>query len=95
MSSWDRIVGIATGSGVEDRRFRSSSPGRVKNFLFSTPSRPSMESTQPPTQWVSRTRSPGVRRPGREADHSPPDSAGDKINVDLYIHPLPPTVELD
>jgi hypothetical protein len=29
-------------------RSRSSSPGRVKNFLFSTSSRPALESTQPP-----------------------------------------------
>jgi hypothetical protein len=34
-----------------------------------------MESTQPPIQWVSGAFSPGVKRPGREADHSPPASA--------------------
>jgi hypothetical protein len=32
--------------------FRSSSPGRVKNFLFSMSSRPALGSTQPPIQWV-------------------------------------------
>jgi hypothetical protein len=31
---------------------RSSSPGRLKNFLFSTSSRPALGSTQPPTKWV-------------------------------------------
>jgi hypothetical protein len=30
--------------------------------------------------------SPGVKRPGREADNSPPTSAEVKKNVDLYIH---------
>jgi hypothetical protein len=30
--------------------------------------------------------SPGVKRQGREADHSPPTSAEVKKNVDLYIH---------
>jgi hypothetical protein len=30
--------------------------------------------------------SPGAKRPGREADHSPPASAEVKENVDLYIH---------
>jgi hypothetical protein len=30
--------------------------------------------------------SPGVKRPGLEADHSPPASAEVKENVDLYIH---------
>jgi hypothetical protein len=31
---------------------QSWSPGRVKNFLFSTLSRPALGSTQPPIQWV-------------------------------------------
>jgi hypothetical protein len=51
-------------------RGRGSSPGRVKNFLFSKSSRPALGSTQPPIQWV-----PGVKRLGREVDHSPPTSA--------------------
>jgi hypothetical protein len=34
--------------------------------------------TQPPIQWVPGALSPGVKRPGREADHSPPTSAGVK-----------------
>jgi hypothetical protein len=51
-------------------RVRSSSPGRVKNFHFSISSRPALGSTQRPIQWVL-----GVKRPGREADHSPPTSA--------------------
>jgi hypothetical protein len=29
---------------------------------------------------------PGVKRPGREANHSPATSAEVKKNVDLYIH---------
>jgi hypothetical protein len=31
--------------------------------------------TQPPIQWVTGALSLGVRRPGREAYHSPPSSA--------------------
>jgi len=31
--------------------------------------------TQPPIQWVPGSVSLGVKRPGREADHSPPSSA--------------------
>jgi hypothetical protein len=31
--------------------------------------------TQPPIQWVPGTLSLGIKRPGREADHSPPFSA--------------------
>jgi hypothetical protein len=63
--SRDSADGIATGYGIH-----SSSAGKVKNFLSSTTSKPALGSTQPPIQWVL-----GVKRPGREADHSPPTSA--------------------
>jgi hypothetical protein len=59
--SQDSIAGIARG--------QSSSPGRVKNFLFSASSRPALGSTQPPT-------STGGSFPwGGGADHSPPNIA--------------------
>jgi hypothetical protein len=58
-------------------RGRISSPGRVKNFLF-TASRPALGPAQPPNQWIPRTLSPGIKRQGREADHSPPTIAKDK-----------------
>jgi hypothetical protein len=35
-------------------------------------------STQPLIQWVPGALSPGVKQPGREADHSPPASAAVK-----------------
>jgi hypothetical protein len=54
---------------------QSSSLDRVKNFLFSTSSRPALGSNQPLIQWVQGSLSPGVKWPGREADHSPPASA--------------------
>jgi hypothetical protein len=57
------------------QRGRSSSPSRVKNFLISTSSRPVLRPTEPPTQWVPGALSPGVKRPGREADRLPPTSA--------------------
>jgi hypothetical protein len=47
------------------------SPGRVKNFVFSTSSRPALGATQPPIQWVPCALSPRERRPGCGADHSP------------------------
>jgi hypothetical protein len=34
--------------------------------------------TQPPIQWITGVPSPQVKRPGREADHSPPASVEDK-----------------
>jgi hypothetical protein len=39
-------------------------------FLIATASRPAVGPTHPPIHWV-----PGVKRPGRETDHSPPSSA--------------------
>jgi hypothetical protein len=45
-------------------RGRSSSPDRLKNFLFSMTSRPALGSTQPPIQWVPGALSSGVKRPG-------------------------------
>jgi hypothetical protein len=42
--------------------------------------------TQPPIQRVPRALSPGVKRPGREADHSPPTSA--EVKKCESIHPL-------
>jgi hypothetical protein len=55
---------------------RSSSPGRVKNFLFPTLSRPALGSTQPSVQWLS----------GREADHSQLVPRSRKCG---FKHPLP------
>jgi hypothetical protein len=45
-------------------RGRIPSPGRVKNFLFSTSSRPALGSTQPPIQWVPAGSFPGGKVAG-------------------------------
>jgi hypothetical protein len=44
-------------------------------FLFTTVSRKALEPTQPPIQWVPGALSLRVKRPGCEADQSPPCSA--------------------
>jgi hypothetical protein len=67
------------------------SPGRVKNFLFSTSSRPALRSTQPLIQWVPGALSPGVKRPGPEADHSPPTIAEVKKRVKVPGGQVPGT----
>jgi hypothetical protein len=72
--SQDSSVGIATGYGLGDRGVGVLSPDRVKNFLSFTSSRPALGPTQTPVQWVTGALTPGVKRPGREADHSPPTS---------------------
>jgi hypothetical protein len=58
---------------MDDQGFRSRQ-GLVI-FLFITVSRPAVGSIQPPIQWVPVSLSLGVKRSGREADHSPPSSA--------------------
>jgi hypothetical protein len=44
-------------------------------FLSTAASRMALGPTQSPIQWVPRALCLGVKRPGREADHSPPSSA--------------------
>jgi hypothetical protein len=42
--------------------------------------------TQPPIEWLPGDLSLRVKRPGREADHSPPPSAKIKEWVEVYLH---------
>jgi hypothetical protein len=66
--------GIATGYGLGGRGVGVRVPVGVV-FLCSTSSRPVLGPTQPPIQLVPGALSPRVKRPVREADHSPPTSA--------------------
>jgi hypothetical protein len=76
--SRDSVLGITTGYMLDE-------PGvGVKNFIFSTLSRPALRFTQPPIQLI-----PGVKWPGHEADHSSPTSAEVKkmwIYTSIPIH---------
>jgi hypothetical protein len=47
----------------------------VTAVLYFLPYRPALRSTQPPIQWVPGALSPGVKRLGREVDHSSPTRA--------------------
>jgi len=58
-------------------------------MCFTNASRPALGPTQPPTQWVPGTLSLEVKRPGREADRSPPSSAGGGQRMRGDIPPLP------
>jgi hypothetical protein len=60
--------------------------GGLEFFLFTTATRTALGPTQPPIQWVPEAHSLGVKRPGREADHSPPSSAENKECRELYLH---------
>jgi hypothetical protein len=65
-------------------RGRSSSPGRAKNFHFSTSSVPALGPTQSLIDWIPGTLSLGIKRPGREADHSPPTGVEGMLPFYLY-----------
>jgi hypothetical protein len=54
-------------------------------FLF-TASRTTLGPTQPPIQWVPGVLYLGIKRPGREADHSPPSGAEVKECVEIHLH---------
>jgi hypothetical protein len=56
-------------------------------FLFTTVSRPTLEPTQPPIQWVQGALSLEVEQPRSEADNSPPSSAEVQECVELYFTP--------
>jgi hypothetical protein len=88
--SWDSVVCIANGYRREDRGSWSSSPCRVKNFLFSMYSRPALGPNQPCIQWVLGALSLGVKRPGCEADRWPPTSA--KVMKIWFYTSTPPYV---
>jgi hypothetical protein len=67
VGSRDSSVGIATGWTTEGVGVRV--PVRLRNFC--SPRRPDrlLGPTQTSIQWV-----PGVKRPGHDADHSPPSA---------------------
>jgi hypothetical protein len=85
--SRDSVVGTATGYGLDDRGVGVWVLLRVTNFLFSTSSRLTLGSIKPPIQWAPGALFLWVKRPGREADLSPP--ASDEVKkMWIYIHSL-------
>jgi hypothetical protein len=73
--SRDSIIGIATSYGLDDLGVAVRVPVGSRIFSYPKSSRPAPRSTHPPIQWVLGDLSLGVKRPGREVDHSPPTSA--------------------
>jgi hypothetical protein len=82
-------VGVANGYGMNDRAvgirgligLRIVSSTRCPDRLWGSP--------KPSLHCVTTAISPGVKRPGREADHSLPTSA--EVKKIWSIHPLPHT----
>lgn len=75
----DSAVRAATSYGPDDREVvdRFLGGGETIYFLLTF--------TQLTIQWVAGTLSPGVKRPQREADHSPSPNAEVKEYVKLYF----------
>jgi hypothetical protein len=55
--------------------FVSLLAGRGKIFLLSIVFRPPLGPTKPPIQWIPKSVFLGIKRPGRETDHSSPSGA--------------------
>jgi hypothetical protein len=72
--SRDSSVGIALSYGLDGVQ-GFDSRRELGISLFTTASKTALGPTQPPIQWVPGALSLGVKRPGREVDHSPPSSA--------------------
>jgi hypothetical protein len=69
--------------GVQGFDFRRG----LEISLFTTASRTALRPTWPRFQWVRGALSLGVKRPGREADHSLAYSVKVEECVELYLHP--------
>jgi hypothetical protein len=76
------LVGTATGNWLDDRMIEVRFPAGARNFLFDTMSRLALEITQPPIQRVPGDLFLGIKRSGREADHSPQYS--DEVKECVY-----------
>jgi hypothetical protein len=74
-NTWSRnsVVGIATVYGLDDRRVGVRVP--VGSRIFSSPRRPDrLWDPSNPYPMGTVGSFPGLKRPGRQADHSPPAS---------------------
>jgi hypothetical protein len=82
--SRDSSVGIALGYGLDDRGSRVRFP--AGNFSLHHLVQTSSGAHISSYPMGNRGTFPEVKRPGREADHSPPSSAEVKECVELYLH---------
>jgi hypothetical protein len=73
--SRDISVGIALGYGLEDRASRVRFPTGTRNFSLHHSVQNGSGAHPASYPMVTGGSFPGVKRPGREADHSPPSTA--------------------
>jgi hypothetical protein len=91
LRSRDTVIGITTGYGLDDRWVRVRLP--AGKIICSSPHRPDRLWGSPNLlsnrYWGLLPR--GVKRPGRESNHSPPESV-EVMKTSLYTYPLPLTL---
>jgi hypothetical protein len=75
LKSHDSSVGIALGYGLDDWGSRVRFPAETGNFPLHHRVQNGSGAHPASYQWVSGALSLGVKRLGREAEHSPPSSA--------------------
>jgi hypothetical protein len=86
LKSRDGSVGIALGYGLDDRGSRVRFPALAGNFSLHHRAQNGPGATQLPVQWVPDVLSLGIKRLGRDAEHSPPSNAEVKEWVELYLY---------
>jgi hypothetical protein len=69
------MFSFVTDRSLDERGSTVRFPAGAGIFLFTPVSGTALEPTHPPIQWVPGALSLEVKRPEREADHSPPSSA--------------------
>jgi hypothetical protein len=82
----DISAGTALGYGLDDRGSRVRFPAGAGNFSLHHRVQNGSGAHPPSYPTGTRRSFPGVKRPGPEADHSPPSSAEVKWWVELYFH---------
>jgi hypothetical protein len=92
LRSMGLLITIDTGVAVADliqRRHACWTASQCKNFVFSTPSRPTLRHIQPPIKRLLRNSTPEFKRKGRLFYHPPPSKAEIKtrgaINPEMYV----------
>jgi hypothetical protein len=79
--NWGSSANIVSRLWTDDR-------GSIFLQVRASTSRPVLGPTQPPLQWVPVVLSPGIKRSGRVADHSPQSSVDVNNGVELHLHSL-------
>jgi hypothetical protein len=78
--------GIALRYGLDDRGSRVGFPAEAGNFSLHHRVQNGSGAHLDSYQMGTRGSFPGVKLPGREAEHSPPSSVEVKERVELYLH---------